>query len=345
MEIFAKENPNPQCELNFVNEYTLVVAVLLSAQSTDKGVNKATELLFKVADTPQKMLELGEEKLKNYTGYEMIKLDDRTGKVDRALKARTDQANKFGADFYLSIHHNAGIKGGSGGGVIAIVYTSIKSGSEAQQWQEDLYNAITNSTKLKGNRSVPMPKMDLHEVRESNMPAVLVECGFMDSTTDTPIILTDSFAEKVASACVEVIAKRGKLKKKSEQVTMPKPKAEVVRTPEKISVTYQIWDDVANQWLPNVRDLECCAGIFGHDVCCVAASLSKGNIYYKVHTKGKILPGKWLPEVKNREDFAGIKNKPIDGLMIKTDTGRKIHSAGHLRKKNTWLPFVTGYTA
>lgn len=66
MRVFARENPNPQCELHFVNPYTLLVAVVLSAQSTDKGVNKATEALFKVADTPQKMLDLGEDKLKEY---------------------------------------------------------------------------------------------------------------------------------------------------------------------------------------------------------------------------------------------------------------------------------------
>ena len=66
MNIFARENPNPQCELNFHNPYTLLVAVVLSAQSTDQGVNKATEELFKIADTPQKMLALGEEKLKEH---------------------------------------------------------------------------------------------------------------------------------------------------------------------------------------------------------------------------------------------------------------------------------------
>lgn len=66
MQIFARENPNPQCELNFHNPYTLLVAVMLSAQSTDKGVNRATEELFKIADTPQKMLNLGEEKLKSH---------------------------------------------------------------------------------------------------------------------------------------------------------------------------------------------------------------------------------------------------------------------------------------
>ena len=63
MEIFAKENPNPKCELNFHNAFTLLVAVVLSAQTTDKGVNRATEKLFQIADTPQKMLDLGEKRL------------------------------------------------------------------------------------------------------------------------------------------------------------------------------------------------------------------------------------------------------------------------------------------
>ncbi|MBE6463278.1 MAG: endonuclease III [Alphaproteobacteria bacterium] len=66
MEIFEKENPNPECELNFCNAYTLLVAVILSAQATDKGVNKATKELFKKVDSPQKMLELGEEGLKKH---------------------------------------------------------------------------------------------------------------------------------------------------------------------------------------------------------------------------------------------------------------------------------------
>ncbi|NEX93350.1 endonuclease III [Caulobacter sp. 17J65-9] len=60
---FEALNPHPRCELNFSNPYTLVVAVALSAQATDKGVNKATEKLFAIADTPEKMLALGEEGL------------------------------------------------------------------------------------------------------------------------------------------------------------------------------------------------------------------------------------------------------------------------------------------
>ena len=66
VKIFEQLNPHPQCELNFVNAYTLLVAVVLSAQSTDKGVNKATESLFKIADSPQKMLSLGIDGLKEH---------------------------------------------------------------------------------------------------------------------------------------------------------------------------------------------------------------------------------------------------------------------------------------
>ena len=59
-------NPEPASELDYVNAFTLLVAVVLSAQTTDKGVNKATGPLFKVADTPEKMLALGEEGLIPY---------------------------------------------------------------------------------------------------------------------------------------------------------------------------------------------------------------------------------------------------------------------------------------
>jgi len=59
-------NPEPKSELRWTNPYTLVVAVSLSAQATDVGVNKATEKLFKIADTPQKMLKLGLGGLKDH---------------------------------------------------------------------------------------------------------------------------------------------------------------------------------------------------------------------------------------------------------------------------------------
>lgn len=66
MQIFADKDPAPESELDYHNAYTLLVAIILSAQSTDKGVNKATKELFKIADTPQKMLDLGIDGLKEH---------------------------------------------------------------------------------------------------------------------------------------------------------------------------------------------------------------------------------------------------------------------------------------
>ncbi|MBA1155881.1 endonuclease III [Microvirga mediterraneensis] len=69
VEVFRRlhaANPEPKGELDYTNPYTLLVAVALSAQSTDVGVNKATRNLFPVADTPQKMLDLGEEGLREH---------------------------------------------------------------------------------------------------------------------------------------------------------------------------------------------------------------------------------------------------------------------------------------
>lgn len=65
-ETFKKQNPHPTSELNWTNPFTLLVAVVLSAQATDKSVNLATADLFAVADTPEKMFALGQKKLEGY---------------------------------------------------------------------------------------------------------------------------------------------------------------------------------------------------------------------------------------------------------------------------------------
>lgn len=63
---FSEAAPEPKGELDYVNAFTLLVAVVLSAQATDVGVNKATKALFKVADTPEAMAALGEEQVREY---------------------------------------------------------------------------------------------------------------------------------------------------------------------------------------------------------------------------------------------------------------------------------------
>ncbi len=156
-----------------------------------------------------RICDIIEEKLKNYKNCEILRLDDTTGKTDIALRKRTNCANSFGADFYLSIHHNAGVNGGNGGGLETYIHTNASD--KSVEWQNELYSCLIKHTNLKGNRSDGTRKANFHECRESKMPCVLIECGFMDSKIDVPIILSEEFAHEVANACVEVIVKKAKL--------------------------------------------------------------------------------------------------------------------------------------
>ena len=154
-----------------------------------------------------------EKILSEYDGIEVLRIDDTTGETDVSLSNRSAKANGWGADLYLSIHHNAAGKLFGGGGIVAYVYTSPTD--EEMLWQKELYNAAVKSTGLYGNRSTPLARKNLHEVRETKMPAVLMECGFMDSTVDCPIILTEIYADKLANAFAEVIINKSGATKKA----------------------------------------------------------------------------------------------------------------------------------
>lgn len=162
-----------------------------------------------------------EEKLKAYEGYQLLRIDDTTGATDLKPKERAAKANTWGADFYLSVHHNAGIRGGTGGGIVAYTYLNNRIDDNTRDWQKKLYDALIRHTGLKGNRSTPLATATFEEVRLTSMAAVLLELGFMDSKTDVPIILSEAYAESCANAIVEVLVSKGGLTK--AQVEQPKP--------------------------------------------------------------------------------------------------------------------------
>lgn len=188
-------------------------------KALDKNETREWVLNARIAEKIEKLLSA-------YTGYELLRLDDRTGETDIALSARSRSANAWGADLYLALHHNAGVLGGKGGGVVAYVYN--KPSEASVSWQEDLYEAIVDATGLRGNRSTPLNRANFHECREPKAPSVLLELGFMDSKTDVPIILSEDFADKCATAIVNTIVKRCGLKKRGT--------TETVKVPEKTPV-------------------------------------------------------------------------------------------------------------
>ena len=153
--------------------------------------------------------------LREYEGYSLIRLDDSDdGEENVALAERVAAANQWEADFYLSVHHNAGINGGNGGGIVA--YTCPDSSKASVEWRDELYDSLIRHTGLRGNRSNPKATASHYVTRNSKMPAVLLELGFMDSATDVPVILSEEYAQGCADAIVEVIVKRAGLKRKGD---------------------------------------------------------------------------------------------------------------------------------
>ena len=179
-------------------------------KSIDPKETREWWLNDRIADKIEKLLA-------DYEDVVILRTDDTTGKKDISLAKRVNAANNFDADFYLSIHHNAGVKGGKGGGIV--IYTCKSPKTESRKWQTALYDELIKETGLKGNRSTPLGAKNYYEVKKTKMPAVLLELGFMDSKTDTPIILTEDYATKCAEACVNVIIEKAGLKKKETTPT------------------------------------------------------------------------------------------------------------------------------
>ena len=147
-----------------------------------------------------------------YEDVELLRVDDPMGQEPVSLYGRSSKANDWGANFFLSIHHDAGINGGKGGGMTVYCNPGSKKGKE---YQKSIYSTCKKAGALKG-RSSPMLERGFIVLQTTKMPAVLVECGFMDSTTDVPVILTEEYARAMAYAMMEGIAATAGLKLKPE---------------------------------------------------------------------------------------------------------------------------------
>lgn len=163
-----------------------------------------------------RIARLVEQGLEGYN-CTVLRVDDTTGENDVTLASRVQAANVWGADLYLSIHHNAGINGGAGGGIV--VYTAPNASSQARQVQQVVYEQTVTSTGLRGDRARPLAEANLYVLTHTRMPAVLGEFGFMDSTTDVPVILTEKFACQSAQGIVEALVQVYGLKEREDTLT------------------------------------------------------------------------------------------------------------------------------
>ncbi|MFS0562634.1 N-acetylmuramoyl-L-alanine amidase [Terribacillus sp. 179-K 1B1 HS] len=171
-------------------------------------------------------------KMKDY-GITVLRTDDASGKTDVPLKTRTNKANNWGADAYVSVHHNANTgKWGDWTGVETYTYTG------SQPKSEKLANAVhPRIVSAMGLRDRGTKKANLHIVRETKMPAILTEGGYMDSNIDIKKMRDNAVLRKQGEAIADGVAEYFGIKVKASaptktatSTTTSKPKPSSAKT-------------------------------------------------------------------------------------------------------------------
>lgn len=158
-----------------------------------------------------KVIRAMETELKTYEGVQLLRTDDPTGGTDVPLKTRTNKANNWGADVYVSVHHNANTgRWGNWTGVETFTY--LGSNPKSERLAKCVHPRIVQAM---GLRDRGMKKENLHIVRETKMPAILTEGGYMDSTIDILKLRSDAHMKAQGVAIAQGIAEYAGLKKNS----------------------------------------------------------------------------------------------------------------------------------
>lgn len=164
-----------------------------------------------------------EDEMRKYQNVELLRTDDPTGKRDVPLKERTGRANAWGADLYISFHHNAFQgKWGNHTGVGTFVYKTKPK--EAVRLAKIIQPKLVQAY---GLRDRGITYNNLHINREANMTSVLLEGGFMDSVIDIKKLRDDKVLDKVGRSVAHAVAEFAGLKLKAQPKPAPTPANDV----------------------------------------------------------------------------------------------------------------------
>lgn len=142
----------------------------------------------------------------------------RLGDITMSLGERTKKANIWGADFFLSIHINSATAS-TANGFESFIYDKLDDKSKTNDIRNIIHHEIITATKWNDRGK---KKANFHVLRESAMPALLTENGFISSAIDTALLKNDSFLEKIAQGHVNGLVKAFNLQKKQVQQQTPK---------------------------------------------------------------------------------------------------------------------------
>ena len=194
-----------------------------------------------------------QERAAEYEGFIVVRVDDPTGRTETTLQQRVSLANAIDADLYWSPHHNAGINGGKGGGIVA--YCS-KGSTKSPAWRDAIYDASIAAGGIRGNRTEPKARADWYVCVHTTMPAVLMEYGFMDSADDVPIILDPDYSRRMGIAAADAVAAKAGLKlKPAREMDLPWAEAPEYR--------YKGIEDAPDFARPTIAALMACGALNG----------------------------------------------------------------------------------
>ncbi len=178
------------------------------------------------------------ERLLQYDGVQVLRLDDPIGKVDVSLTVRSNKANEWGADIYIATHHNA-YQGrwGTHTGTESFTYNGDWGGKKANNPKElELAKALNDAiVAAYGLRNRGLKKENFHEVREPKMLAVLTEGGYMDSSIDIKIMRDDNKLRQSGINQADAIAKSYGLKLKGSQEVKKPTTTSVSKTVDQLA--------------------------------------------------------------------------------------------------------------
>lgn len=199
-------------------------------------------------------------RLMEAAGHQTMRVDDVTGKHDVSLAERVRKANAWGADVYASFHQDAAGRGVPFNGGGTTVYVCPGCQSMSIKLQEAVYKHAIARTGLKGNRSDGTRTKSLYVLNHTNMPAFLIECGFMDSRTDIKYILDPEWQKLNALGVAEGVCSVVGGKVNASAPAKPAPSTNVVEDDDKLEVD----------------------GSFGRD------TITKSQIVFKTYVDGEI---------------------------------------------------------
>jgi len=170
-----------------------------------------------------KVVRYAMAKLTEYENVQLLRTDDASGRTDAPLVVRTNQANNWKADIFVSVHHNAlGSSWGNHEGAETFVYIPMSKNPQSKKLADCVHPHIIKAMQTK-DRGIKDANFAV--LRNSNMPAILTEGGFMDSRSDIKKMRNDKFLKAQGEAIALGIVEYFGLKAKA----LPKP---IVTTPE-----------------------------------------------------------------------------------------------------------------